>query len=86
MSEQKELAFEVAEHREQQREALVYKVLRNTMAAIAERGLRYVALLATIAIFCYAAFDPLLGRTVVGGLMAVVYIITLFKKGGGDGD
>lgn len=75
----------VKEHRKAQREAMVYKVLSATMAALTERGLRYVALLVTAGLFGWAMFDPLPIRTVTAGIFALVFVVVLFKKGGGDG-
>lgn len=81
--EQETLAFEQKEHRAVQREKLVYQVIGGAMSALAERGLRYVALLATVALFSYSAYSATTdtARIVSGGLMASVFLFTLFRKG-----
>jgi hypothetical protein len=80
-----ELDTEVLEHRKQQREQLVFMSVRLGMRALAERGLRYLALLFVAGLFFYASVEPDTHRTINAALMALVYIVTLFKKGGGDG-
>lgn len=85
MQEQTELEIEVREHRTKQREAIIYKVLNASMSALAERGLRYVALLAAVALFAWAVADPQPWRIVAAGLFALsVWLPVLFKRGGGD--
>jgi hypothetical protein len=85
--EQAEMELEVKEHREKQREAIIYKALRHAMAALAERGLRYVALLAAVGFFAWALYDPLTSRIAAAGIFTgMVFLPLLFKRGGGDAD
>jgi hypothetical protein len=80
--EQAEL--ELQEHREVQQGRMMKEILRLSLHALAERGLRYVALLATIFMFAWAMFEPAGLRTINAGLFALVFVIVLHKKGGGD--
>lgn len=86
MEEQAELAFEVREHREANREAIIFKTLRHAMNALAVRGLRYLALLLTAGAFSVAIAFPEPARIVAASLFACfVFLPVLFKSGGGDG-
>ena len=80
MKEQEQLPYEVAEHKATQREAMVYKVLRVSLDALSERGLRYLSLLSTIGMFAWASYNPDNIRTVNASLMATVFLFTLFRK------
>jgi hypothetical protein len=85
--EQAELDYETKEHREAQREAVVFKVLRHTASALAARGLRYLALMITAIFFGVAVYDPVPLRLVAAGIFAAgVFLPVLYRNGGGDHD
>lgn len=84
--QQEELTLEVKEHRESQREAIIYKVLRATMAALSARGLRYLALLITAGLYAWAMWEPTGMRTINAGLFSLVFVVVLNRKDGGDGE
>lgn len=75
------LETEVQEHREAQREAIIFKVLRHSMVALSERALQFIALFATIGLFAWASVEPDAWRTVNASLFSVVFLIIFHKKG-----
>ena len=79
-------AFEVKEHRAQQQVKITKELISMGLRAMAERGLRYLALLITAGLFGWAMADPSGLRTINAGLFSLVFLFVLNKKGGGDGD
>lgn len=77
-------AFEVKEHRAQQQVRITKELISMGLRAMAERGLRYLALLITAGLFAWAMVDPLGLRTINAGLFALVFLFVLNKNGGGD--
>lgn len=85
--EQAELELEAREHRAVRREAIVYDVLRHSLSALAVRGLRYMALIATVGLFSWVMWEPEVLRVVAASIFAcTVFLPTLFRKGGGDSE